>query len=211
MTPTGSVSVWIAGLQSGDAAAFESIWRRYAQQLAADVQRRLSARSAAYDGEDVAQSVFTAIWTAAESGRLQEVRSRDELWWFLTAIAQRKSIDRLRRDNAQKRGGGRVEGESSLNGRGVLFSIDRLIGEAPAPDFIAEMQEQYAVLMASLGEDLLVQIAHARLAGYDVAEIAQRVGVSHRTVERKLKIIRGRWASRLDDADEGTAAADERR
>jgi RNA polymerase sigma factor (sigma-70 family) len=206
MTSTGSVSVWIAGLQSGDAAAFESIWRRYAQLLAADVERRLSTRSAAYDGEDVAQSVFTAIWTAAESGRLHEVRSRDELWWFLTAIAQRKAIDRLRRENSLKRGGGRVEGESALRG----FTIDRLIGEAPTPDFLAEMQEQYTVLMASLGDQLLVQIAHARLAGYDVAEIGERVGVSHRTVERKLRVIRGRWASHLD-ADEGvTVIADER-
>jgi DNA-directed RNA polymerase specialized sigma24 family protein len=209
MTPTGSVSVWIAGLQSGDATAFESIWRRYAQQLATDVERRLSAKSAAYDGEDVAQSVFTAIWTAAELGRLQDVRSRDELWWFLTAIAQRKAIDRLRREHAQKRGGGRVARESDLPSSGGPFSMDSLLGEAPAPDFLSEMQELYAMLTASLGDELLVQIAHARLAGYDVAEVAQRVGVSHRTVERKLSIIRGLWASRLDAAQ--ATPADERR
>lgn len=210
MTASGSVSVWIAGLQTGDVAAFESIWRRYAQLLAADVERRLSARSTVYDGEDVAQSVFTAIWTAAESGRLQDVRSRDELWWFLTAIARRKAIDRLRHDSAQKRGGGRVYVESALAGPGVDFTLDHLISDAPIPDFLAEMQEQYAALMAGLADELLVTIAHARLAGYDVGEIGLRVGVSRRTVERKLRMIRGRWASHLDAVDEVTASADER-
>jgi DNA-directed RNA polymerase specialized sigma24 family protein len=210
MTSTGSVSVWIAGLQAGDAAAFESIWRRYAQQLAADVERRLFSRSTTYDGDDVAQSVFTAIWTAAESGRLQDVRSRDELWWFLTAIARQKAIDRVRHETAKKRGGGCVVTESTLGARACMFSMDWLEGDGPAPDFIAEMQEQYALLMASLGDEVLVQIAHARLAGYDVAEVAERVGVSHRTVERKLKVIRSRWASHLDSADDMAPLADER-
>lgn len=209
MAASGSVSVWIAGLQAGDLDAFESIWRRYAQLLAADVERRLSARSTTYNGEDVAQSVFTAIWTAAESGRLQDVRSRDELWWFLTAIARRKSIDRQRREGAQKRGGGRVYPESVLAGPGVEFTLDHLIGDAPSPDFLAEMQEQYAALMADLADELLVRIAHARLVGYDVGEIGLRVGVSRRTVERKLRTIRGRWASYLDAVDEVTANADD--
>lgn len=210
MTSTGSVSVWIAGLQTGDAEAFESIWRRYAQQLAADVERRLFSRSAIYNGDDVAQSVFTAIWTAAESGRLQDVRSRDELWWFLTAIARQKEINRLRHETAKKRGGGNVATETTLGGQSGCFSMDWLLGDAPAPDFIVEMQEQYTILMASLGDELLVQIAHARLAGYDVAEVAERVGVSHRTVERKLKVIRSRWASHLDASDVTTSLADER-
>lgn len=208
MTLSGSVSVWIAGLRSGDAAAFESIWRRYAQMLAADVERRLPARTAAYNGDDVAQSVFTAIWTAAESGRLQDFHSRDQLWWLLTAIAKRKANSRLRGDYAQKRGGGRVKNESPLAELSRAdFAMDRLIGESPDPAFMAEMQEQYAQLMARLGDDLLVKIAHARLAGYDVGEISVRVGVSHRTVERKLRLIRGRWANHLDSVDEVAAAA----
>lgn len=212
MTLSGSVSVWIAGLQSGNLAAFESLWRRYAEALATEVERRLPAGPGTYDGDDVAQSVFTAIWAAAESGRLQDFRSRDELWWFLTAVAKRKSIDRLRRESALKRGGGRVQNESALaRADGAGYRLELLVDETPGPQQLADLQDEYAELMAGLGDPLLQGIAHARLVGYDVSEIARRVGVSRRTVERKLRVIRGRWASYLDAFDHAADAADCRR
>lgn len=200
-TPSGSVTGWVARLRGGDRAAFAEIWRRYAAALARSAQEHLPSRSnGLVDGEDVAQSVFLAVWRAAENGRFHAVDSRRELWWLLLAIAKRRVIDRFRHETALKRGAGAVVHESTLAGGDgrPWYSLDAIIGDTPSPDFLVTLEEQYRYLIGSLSDDVSRRIASERVEGYEVGEIAERLGIGKRTVERKLKLIRGRWSQHLD-------------
>lgn len=66
------------------------------------------------------------------------------------------------------------------------------VGE-PGPEFIAICEEECERLLNRLADDSLRQTAQLRLAGLSNAEIAQRLQVSLRSVERKLQLIRDTW------------------
>lgn len=195
----GSVSTWIAKLRHGDLAVLSELWDRYAEAIAVEAERRVAAPASGSCGEDVAQSVFTAVWKAAQSGRLSDIESRQELWWYLVAIAKYKLIDRVRRETAAKRGGGRVVAEADLGAAAQepSMGLDNLIGAAADPSVLVEMQEQYSVLLLKLDDEVAARATQARLEGYEVDEIVELIGVSKRTVERKLSLVRGRLAKQL--------------
>ena len=132
--------------------------------------------------------------------QLQNIRNRDDLWWLLLAISKRKVVDYVRRETALKRGAGLVHSETSLTGRGSEaeeFTLDQLVGDAPAPDVLAMLDEQARHLMSKLRDDRLRRIAVQRIEGYTIPEIAKDLGLSQRSVERKLQLIRSTWAQEL--------------
>jgi DNA-directed RNA polymerase specialized sigma24 family protein len=151
------------------------------------------------DEEDIAQSVFSSICRGAAAGRFDNVNNRDELWWLLLAITKHKAVNFIRRETRQIRGEGRVRCEAQMGGEdgSKAFRLDELVGRDPAPDFVAMLDEEYQGLLTELGDDRLRQIAGLRIEGYEVSEIADKLGVSLRTVERKLNLIRSRWSKLL--------------
>jgi DNA-directed RNA polymerase specialized sigma24 family protein len=52
-----------------------------------------------------------------------------------------------------------------------------------------------------LRNDQLREIAVLRIEGYNVAEIAQKLAISQRALERKLQLIRAQWKRELFDSD----------
>ncbi|MCG8587329.1 MAG: ECF-type sigma factor [Pirellulales bacterium] len=201
MSDTSSISQWIAGLKTGEAEAAQRLWRRYSERLIQLARRRLgNAPRRVADEEDVAQSVFFAICRGADAGRLNDVKDRDELWWLLLRVTQMKVADYVRRESAQKRGAGRVRLESDLGANQQQFSqfsLDDLIGNDVTPEVTAVMEEEHDRLLSLLRDEPLRRIANARIEGYTVAEIADQLSVTTRTVERKLKLIRNRWGEEL--------------
>ncbi len=63
---------------------------------------------------------------------------------------------------------------------------------------MAILNEQQAVLFRRLRNDTLREIARLRISGYSNGEIAEATGVSLRSVERKLGVIRETWSDELD-------------
>lgn len=53
-------------------------------------------------------------------------------------------------------------------------------------------------MLALLMSDYLREDASLRLEGYPVQEIARRLGLSDRSINRKLDLIRKAWATKLD-------------
>jgi RNA polymerase sigma factor (sigma-70 family) len=190
-------------LKEGEAEAAQQLWNRYSSRLVRVAKERLGSSPCGIgDEEDVAQSVFRSIFRGAAEGRFDQISTRDELWWLLLSSTKRKAVDHIRREAAQKRGGQLSQQRSqSTNGQGAArqFSLDELIGSSPTPDFLVELDEQYGRLLDILRNDQLRRIAILRIDGYTVAEIAQKVGVGHRAVERKLQLIRGKWKRELLD------------
>ncbi|HEX6963812.1 MAG TPA: ECF-type sigma factor [Lacipirellula sp.] len=192
-----SISQLLAALKDGDLAVIEHLWTRFAVRLVALARRDLqSAPKTGGDEEDIAQSVFRNICRGAMLGRLQNVKNRDELWWLLIAITKKKVIDHIRRETAERRGGGRVACETDLAIAVAVppgFSLTTILAEEPTPEFLVMLDEQMQRLLGLLRDDVLRRIAIARIEGYTVQEIAQSIGISDRSIERKLQLIRKAW------------------
>ncbi|MDZ4659710.1 MAG: ECF-type sigma factor [Bythopirellula sp.] len=201
MSTAQSVSLWIADLKDGDSAAAQNLWDRYAVRLVEIAQQRMkhTPRRIA-DEEDVAASVFHSLCRGAAAGRFKNIKNRDDLWWLLMGITKQKIVNHVRRETAQKRGGGQTQVEANLNGQPSadgVFSLDQLMGDEPTPEFVLMLEEEHERLMALLRDDELREIANLRIEGFTINEIAARMNLSFRTAERKTKLIRDTWQKEL--------------
>ena len=104
----------------------------------------------------------------------------------------------------QKRGGGAVRGESVFAdsaGEMNRAGIGAVNSNADTPDLQAELAEACDELLDQLPDDQLRQIAIMRMDGFLVDEIAERLEVSKRAVERRLQLIRKTWSEATDSED----------
>lgn len=194
----GSVTRWIGDLKQGGDSAAQHLWERYFQRLVQLARARLRAArraGAIADEEDAALSAFDSFCRGAAQGRFPELADRDGLWRLLVVITLRKVTGQVGRQAAQKRGGGRLVGESALIGTAAAEGggLDRLAGDEPSPELAAMVVDQYRRLRDRLRSEALRQVLDLRLEGYTREEIAQRLGCAERTVKRKLDLIREAW------------------
>lgn len=197
MTEPGSISRWIGELRAGRRDAADALWRAYygrlvtlARQKLGDSPRRVS------DEEDVVISAFHSFCDGASAGRFPQLDDRDDLWQVLVMLTARKAVNQRKHHLRLKRGGGEVRGDSVfVRGRDgeEIKGIDGVAGSDPSPEFAALVAEEYRVLLASLKDASLQAVAVAKMEGYTNEEIADRLRVSPRTVERKLSLIRALW------------------
>ena len=73
--------------------------------------------------------------------------------------------------------------------------ILELIGREPDPEVVARVGEECQRLLGLLTDPTLRLIAVRKLEGFTNEEIAAELGVVCRSVERKLNLIRQRWAA----------------
>ena len=194
---SNSVSQWLVNLQKGDADAAQRLWDRYFTELVEFARGRInkSARRTT-DEEDVALSVFDSLCRGAEAGRFSELKGRDELWLLLLALTRRKIVDQHRLYERTKCGPGMIDVESDISrkpGSKIFFSLDSVLDEIPSPDLLVQMDEEWQRLMQLLRDNTLRRIAGWRIEGYSVDEIAKKLGILPRTVQRKLLLIRSCW------------------
>lgn len=193
-----SVTQWIGDLKRGEDDAAGNLWGRFFDQLVNVARRRMgSAPRREIDEEDLALSAFDSLCRGAAEGRFNELTNREDLWRLLVAIVRRKAVDQIRRQTSQKRGGGLVRGESVMPEDRA--GIDEFLGSSPTPENLAAMEEESQRLLGLLRDDTQRQVALLRLEGLSNEEIAQRVGISIRSVERKLSLIRSTWACELNE------------
>ncbi|MCA9245669.1 MAG: sigma-70 family RNA polymerase sigma factor [Planctomycetales bacterium] len=191
-------------MRDADAVAAQQLWSRFYDRLVRLAERRLNGlpRGMA-DEEDIAAGVMQSLCRGAVAGRFENVRDRDDLWWLLLAITKQKIVNYIRHETAAKRGAGRVNRESDLarqNDTVERFSLDHLVSEEPTPEYVMVLEEENGRLMELLRNEQLRKIATLRIEGYSIPEIAAETGISQRSVERKLQLIRGTWSQELSDA-----------
>ena len=157
------------------------------------------------DEEDVVLSVFGSIWRGAIEGRFTNISNRDELWWLLLGITKRKAVDHIRRETAQKR---YLQTRSDSQratpaAESDIYSLDDLVSSTPTPEFLVSLEEQYTRLLGLLRDDHMREIVSLRIEGRTIAEIAQRMSIGQRAVERKLQLIREKWKRELVRTETG--------
>ena len=200
MPPAGEVTSWLGLLQAGDTLAAQALWDRYFPRLVGLARKKLQGlpRRAA-DEEDVAVSAFASFCRGVERGRFPRLEERDNLWALLVVITARKAIDLRQHFHRQKHGGGKVGGESVLDGllgdEDGAAGIAQVVGTEPTPEMAAQVADQVGRLLALLPEDdsRYRAIALWKMEGYTNAEIAAQLGSAEVTVERRLRFIRSKW------------------
>jgi RNA polymerase sigma-70 factor (ECF subfamily) len=177
-------------LRGGSEDAATKLYTRYAQRLRALARANTSAQLARrVDAEDIVQSVFRIFFTGASRG-LYDVPAGEDLWKLLLVIALNK-----------------IRGESVFHHAAkrdvrATAELDRLEPAAEPEDG----EESAVIFLRLVVKDTLERLPPAerqmlelRMEGFDVAEIADRVSRSKRTVERTLQQARTRLKQVLDE------------
>ncbi|WP_339729250.1 sigma-70 family RNA polymerase sigma factor [uncultured Gimesia sp.] len=194
-----TVTQWIDQVKTGDARAAQRLWESYFQEMVEVARRKLhGAPRAMADEEDVALSAFKSFCLGAQNGRFSQITDRENLWPLLVAITSNKSVDLIRSENRQKRGGTGKSDSDAERHRQTSMPIDfeQIIQQEPSPEFavqLAEELERLLNLLDKTGDSALRQVALAKMEGETTTEIAQSLGCARRTVERKLQLITRLW------------------
>lgn len=192
------VTYWIREAMAGQSAAATALWQRYHAQLVGLARRRLvDVPRRAADEEDVVVDVFDSFWRGVQAGRFPQLENRDDLWQILIMLTARKAANQRKHLYRQKRGAEKVRGESFWLPRddGECQAFEAIAGSEPTPEFAAEVAEECRRLLERLQDETLREVAIARMDGYSNEDIAEKLGVKVRTVERKLQLIREIWGN----------------
>lgn len=218
MSSDNSVTYWINKLKEGECHAAEKLWNAYFERMVALAKSRLKGTPPSVaDEEDVALSAFKSFCMGARDGRFPELTDRHSLWPLLVAITANKSVDLIRQENRQRRGGtgkphspGEVDRERQDKPESVqppaedpgtkplLTGVDfqNVISQEPTPEFIVQIREQLERLLERLedtGDPELRSVALLKMSGESIGDIAQRLGCVRKTIERKLNVIKRMW------------------
>ena len=82
-------------------------------------------------------------------------------------------------------------GEDALEAAGYEENaLAQVVGNAPTPEFAAVVTERFESLLKRLKDDDLRRITMGKMEGYTNDELAEQLGCSLRTVERRLSLVR---------------------
>ncbi len=175
----------------GDDDAATAIYLRYAERLRAlaeaqasnDLKRRV-------DAEEMVQSVFRTFFRRAADGQY-EIPEGDELWKLLLVIG----LNKIRSLGIFHRAKKRDLSKTDMGIEGVA-SLEHASDEDESAIRILHLtiDEILTALPSSYRE-----VVDLRVAGYEVAEIAERCGRSKRSIERILQEFRKKLGSYLHD------------
>jgi RNA polymerase sigma factor (sigma-70 family) len=192
-----AVTQWLAGLRAGDSQAANRLWKTYFERMVVVARRKLAgARRQVRDEEDIALSAFKSFCLGFQGGRFTGEKDGPELWPLLVTLTVNKTIDHLRRENRLKRGGPAKASANNRDGSTAEESLSQLLAPNASPELKAIASESFERLFAALdasGDETLRTIALLRLEDAAPAAIAEQLGCTPRTVQRKIKTIRALW------------------
>jgi hypothetical protein len=189
------ITAWLRLLEQGQPEAAQPLWEHFCNRLICLASKKLSDKlRRSYDEEDAALSAFHSMCRVISDGRQVDLANRDNLWRLLVIITERKIMGRFKHELRGKRDARRTLSEELFAERFPESSgLNSLPGREPTPEFAVEFADMCGMLLDALGDDNLCQIVQLRLTNHDNCEIARRLGMTRRTVERKLLVIRARW------------------
>jgi RNA polymerase sigma-70 factor (ECF subfamily) len=176
--PSATDGSLLRRLAAGQDTAAAALYRRYADRLRALAQAKLPGHlTPRADPDDVVQSVFRVFFESARKG-LYQVPDGKTLWNLLGVV----TVNKVR----------------ALHAHHGAARRDARLTVAWGPDTADPVEGEHDLLEIAV-RDVLEQLpiperaaVELRLEGYEVAEIAGRVGRSKRAVERSLQKARQR-------------------
>lgn len=191
MSSPGSITVLLNKLRSDDESAVEQIFTRFFEQLKSVARRRLSVRDRkVVDDEDLALWAINTFQRCVRDGMYPKMRNRDDVWKFLVSILERKTVDHIRTQHAEKRGGGQIRGESFFEDQDHPRMMESLCSDRFDFEVMVDFLDVIESLIIRLKDPELGEILTARFAGHTIKEIADRMDRSVSSVDRKLRLVR---------------------
>lgn len=193
MSKTQSVTRLIHSCKQGNDFSAVELWRRYVDRIVRMAHKTLGKQPRrVVDEEDIANRAFEAFLQGAKQDRFRKLENREDLWQILAMVTERIAINQIRANSAIKRGNNQVRGDSvfaNIDGEaGTGFGCVR--DPAPTPESAVILAENVQTLLNQLQDEELQRIAILRMEGFTNLEIAEEIGKSVSTVERKFAIIR---------------------
>lgn len=187
------IASYFRKLEADEHDAAEFLCQVFYEKLAAIARRQFGAFPLrVIDEYAIANEVLQSFHMRAKQGEFASVRDDSELLMTLSQLTRDRVIDAIRRQTAQKRGGGRTRGnsvfsptDSRRNGGFDQFPANK---ESPSSREIAT--EQLRQLLEKLTASDLRTILVLRYAGFTNEEIADQMKLSIATIERKRRRIR---------------------
>lgn len=203
----GSITRLLGPFKGNDRQAAAEIWHRYRHLLVTLADRWLRGVSRrSVDEDDIAQAAFLQCWKQVTAGKYSELADREDLERILRDPVGKTAMDHKRNASAQKRGGGRVLGDSAILTSPESSSLAGVAGIAErnvmAPDELAEFHATWTRLFEMLTSSEH-EIATARLADFTVTdkELAEQFECSVSLIRLRLKTIRKKWQSLQGEGD----------
>ena len=192
-SPSGDAPItrWITELEQGDHSAARQLWKFLHRRLLRAAKKEVTRCSRpAYDEEDVALSAFDTLCRGIQERRY-ELADRDELWRLAATIAVNKARQKFRNENRLCRGGGveRVGDDATF--------LEALVSPEPPPDLVWMMREECQRLLAMLERQDVRSVAMLKVDGYTNEEVAEHLGCTRRSVQRRLALIRDIWSGEV--------------
>ncbi len=175
--------------RAGDPEALGRLLQAFEPEVRLMVRVRLPrALRGQLDSGDLIQSLFRSLLTAPE-GRATGFEDAGRFRGYLAGMVRLKVLEQYRHRTRRKYDLKREEGLYVR--RGDRDEPRPLSAAGPSPSQVALAAEQLDRLCAG-GDDRLVAIVGLRREGLTFDQIAERLGVSDRTVRRELEALRAR-------------------
>ncbi|QEH33351.1 RNA polymerase sigma factor [Aquisphaera giovannonii] len=172
-------------IRRGDEDAACELMRRYESKIRMVIRRRLPrVLRTRLDSLDLLQSVWGSFFRHIRDGD-DDIEGEQNLVTLLAWAARNKVVDQQRHAMTLKHD---VRRERSVD-RAVID--DRAFEVNESPSRAAEAKEAYERLMAGLPEGRRA-VLEMKVAGYSCREVAERLGLSERTVQRIVEGLRNR-------------------
>jgi RNA polymerase sigma factor (sigma-70 family) len=187
----------------GESQAIGEIWRRHygrMHELATRSLRRYRGLSRRYEADEFLHDVVGRLTKLAVRGKLRVDTSLADDFWLLFRDVLRQSIrDEVQRISAIKRGGNgsknpdregkrRAAFQGPRVGPAVPEDLDMIESRELGPEPLAMLDEVMQRLFDRLNEQQKLVLTY-RLSLMDIPEIAEKTGLSERTISRHVKEI----------------------
>jgi DNA-directed RNA polymerase specialized sigma24 family protein len=183
-------------IRQGDEDAARELIESYGSLLRYIIQRKLSQKvRALLDSQDIEQFVWRSFFTRLIHDR--RLDTPEGLLRSLKIVARDKTVEKNRHFARQKNDRGRVQSLDQLNSADKELLVDR----RPAPEGTAIAREEWDRLLEGQPEHCR-RILELLRDGHTHLEVAARLGLHPKTVQRVVGLARLRSAGKL-----GTAGA----
>ena len=190
---------WMDALQSEDPErrdqAAGEIVRRYEPEIRRFIRFRLTSPHLRriVESTDISQSVFRRFFVHVQKGEVS-VGSSDDVRRLLLTMARNRLTDAARHENAEKRQGRRLVGDSSATLATLAAAID-----TPSMNVSAD---ELMTLVRSQLDERETELIFARLGGASWSELGEQAEASPDAVRKQVSRAIERVANRLSDSDE---------
>ena len=178
MSETQAFRDLLAKVRAGDQQSATELIGQYDAELRRAVRVRLTdpRLRRVVDTADVCQSVLAQFFVRVAAGEF-DLERPEQLLHLLVRMARNKLLDKVRRQQADKRDQRRVEAGA--------VPMDEIAGKAPGPDRIVASQDLLQTVRRLLTDDER-KLADERGQGREWNDIAKEMGTQPDAIRKRL-------------------------